>query len=198
MNNMRKFVVCGLAAALAVGAAFAKEECERKEFPVALALLPTCEWPTADYDILGLRFGLLASEHRSASLLDLNLVAAFTQGEELGLQLTGLYNRIGEGAGVLQLAGLANDCRGDFTGGQISAFYNRADGVVSGVSIGALNMADGLNGIQVGIVNRVKTLEGLQVGVVNYADEAEGLQIGVINVMRDGKYPVLPLINFGF
>ena len=41
-------------------------------------------------------------------------------------------------------------------------------------------------------------LEGLQVGVVNYADEAEGLQIGVINVMRDGKWPALPIVNFGF
>ena len=59
-------------------------------------------------------------------------------------------------------------------------------------------MADGLHGIQVGIVNRVKTLEGLQVGVVNYANEAEGLQVGVINVMRDGKYPVMPIANFGF
>jgi len=197
MNNIRQFIALGMVV-LACGAVFAKEAPARDESPIAVALLPMVEYPSANQDVLGLRFGLLASEHRNVSLLDLNLLAAFTTGEELGLQLSGVYNRIGSGAGVLQLGGLANDCRGDFTGGQISAFYNRTVGTFWGLSVGGLNMSADLNGIQVGIVNRCKTLEGLQVGVVNYAEEAEGLQIGVINVMRDGKYPVLPLANFGF
>ena len=198
MKNIRTCLIASLTAALVCGASFAQEKADRYEFPLAISLLPSVELPTADYDILGLRFGLLASEHANVSLIDLNVIAAFTDKEELGLQISGIYNRIGKGAGVLQLGGLANDSRGAFVGGQISAFYNRSSGEVSGLSLGALNISDGLNGLQVGIVNRTGVLEGLQVGVVNYADEAEGLQIGVINVMRDGKWPALPIVNFGF
>jgi len=197
MNNFRKSIAFGLTA-LACGMLSAAETPARDETPVAVAVLPSLQYPSTAQDVLGLRFGLLASEHRNVSLLDINLLAALTTGEELGLQLSGIYNRIGSGVGVLQLGGLANDCRRDFTGGQVSAFYNRTEGAFWGLAVGALNMSADLNGIQVGLVNRCKVLEGLQVGVVNYAEEAEGLQVGVVNVMRDGKWPVLPLINFGF
>lgn len=199
MNKTLRSVALATVACLATAlTATADAESKALAYPAALSVFPTLEFPTAENDVLGLRLGLLVSEHRDVSMLDLNVLAGFTTRREMGIQLSGIYNRVGEAYGLLQIGGIANDCRGDFIGGQVSALYNNCEGNVYGLSVAAMDMAKTLNGLQVGLVTRAKSLEGIQIGLVNFAEESEGIQIGLVNVMLDGKYPVFPIINLGF
>ncbi len=170
--------------------------------PVQLSLVPSVpglSFPWWCDDVRGFRLNLLAGETCSLSYLDLGTLANLVRREACGLQVCGLYNRVGTGAGLVQLAGLVNRVDRDCTGLQLSAVYNEVSGLSKGLAVAALNHCGTLRGAQVGIVNNVQTSEGFQFGIVNYAASAEnGLQIGLINIMPGADVPVSILCNAGF
>lgn len=199
MKKLSRIFATALTTALAFGSAVADEAAAdtRFESPLALALAPCAELPSADADVTGLRLGLVA-RHHDVSIFDLNVLAGLADGCQAGLQLSGFYNRVGSADGLLQFSTLANDCSGDFTGAQLALIYNRTKGVTKGVSLGFVNLANQLQGMQFGLVNRVQLLEGLQVGIANYALDGAGVQIGIINIFQEGRYPAIPFFNYNF
>ena len=59
----------------------------------AVGIVPGVSFPEEDWDVLLLRMNLLAGRHRSVSFVDLGLVANEVDGQSLGLQLSGVWNR---------------------------------------------------------------------------------------------------------
>jgi len=42
-------------------------------------------------------------------------------------------------------------------------------------------------------------MSGIQLGFVNYANQLKGLQMGLANIIvRDGAFPVSPIVNWSF
>ena len=105
---------------------------------------------------------------------------------------------IGKSSGVFQVAGVVNSVDGDFAGVQVAGVYNAVNAKAAGASVAAFNRAEQMEGLQVGVFNRARGLSGVQVGVVNLVDDGSGcIQFGLVNVMRDGIYPVMPVMNIG-
>ena len=80
--------------------------------------------------------------------------------------------------------------------------YNFIMGInndVTGFDIGMINIVEGDHvGIQIGIYNSSFKTSGLQIGFINKTEYLNGLQIGFLNFHREGKFRLLPVINFSF
>ena len=135
---------------------------------VAFALAPLVELPSREYDVSGFRFSLLVGEHTDVYGLDIGLLGSMVKREVGGIQLSGLFNVIGESSGVLQVAAAVNNCRGSF----------------AGVQVGAINIVEKGCGVQIGFLNRANSLEGIQIGVLNF--------------IENSSVPFLPLANLSF
>ena len=189
-----KFIAAVLCVVSLSTASFAEKQRE-SEFassgswtPFAIGLLPPVQAPGADWDVVGLRLGMSAS-----GLVDL------ATGDVNGVEVAGLCNHIGKSSGVFQVAGVVNSVDGDFAGVQVAGVYNAVNAKAAGASVAAFNRAEQMEGLQVGVFNRARGLSGVQVGVVNLVDDgSECIQFGLVNVMRDGIYPVMPVMNIGF
>ena len=167
--------------------------------PFAIGLLPPVQVPGADWDVVGLRLGILAARHHNVLFLSASGLVDLATGDVNGVEVAGLCNHIGRSSGVFQVAGVVNSVDGDFAGVQVAGVYNAVNANAAGASVAAFNRAEAMEGLQVGVFNRAKALSGVQVGVVNLVDDgSECIQFGLVNVMRDGIYPVMPLMNIGF
>lgn len=166
-------------------------------FPIGIYLLPNIGFPSEHWDVGPIRINLISGRNRDVYGLDLGIVGNMATEEFAGLQLAGIFNRIGHSDGAVQFAGIFNHSCGDFTGLQV-AIANIVDGEMDGLQIGLCNRASVLDGMQLGFVNIIDSGDGVQIGVINSARELDGLQIGVINVIRDSTMPFLPIINFAF
>lgn len=166
--------------------------------PLGLALVPAVQIPSEDWSVAGLRIDLLVGRNRDVRGLDVGLLGNEVEVDLEGIQLAGLFNRIGRSDGAWQSAGILNRCEGDFYGLQTAGILNWTDGAVEGVQIALVNRATELSGLQVGLYNAVDRGSGVQIGIVNAARVLDGLQIGLVNVIRDSSVPFFPVVNFAF
>lgn len=135
---------------------------------IALGFAPRLEFPSLDYDIVGLRLNLLIGDHTDVYGLDAGVLGNFVKREIGGLQIAGLFNVVGESGGAVQLACVCNNCKGIFSGAQI----------------GLVNVAEKCTGLQVGLINRSYSMSGVQIGLLNFIDMS--------------SVSVFPLANFSF
>ncbi len=151
--------------------------------PFAISLLPPVQVPGADWDVTGLRVGILAARHHNVLFLSASGLVDLATGDVNGIEVAGLCNHIGRSSGAFQVAGV----------------YNAVNAEAAGMSVAAFNRAETMEGLQVGLFNRARALSGVQIGVVNLVEDgSECIQLGLVNVMRDGIYPVMPVMNIGF
>lgn len=137
-------------------------------FPCAVGLTPHVEYPTCQQWISPFRLNVLVGEHLDVYGLDIGLIGNFVTREFGGLQISGVFNDVGEACASVQIAGVLNNCHGV------------------------------MKGLQVGVVNLAEKGTGCQVGAINYANNLHGLQIGVLNIIRASVCPTLPVLNFAF
>lgn len=187
MNKLMLSLVAGLAVATAFadeavkisyldsnkhhGEALRRESVDVVEWgwsPLALAFVPRLELPSEEYAVSPLRISVFVGRHMDVSGLDIAGLGSFVTREFNGLQVSTLFNCIGEADWAVQVAGILNRCEGE------------------------------MNGLQVGVVNIAEKGSGLQVGVVNYGNVYKGLQIGVANVIEASNCRFMPVINFAF
>ena len=167
--------------------------------PFAIGLLPPVQVPGADWDITGLRIGILAARQHNVLFLSASGLVDLATGDVNGIEVAGLCNHISSSSGAIQVAGIVNSVDGDFVGVQVAGAYNAVNAKAAGASVAAFNRAEQMEGLQIGVFNRAKALSGVQVGVVNLVEDgSECIQLGLVNVMRDGIYPVMPVMNIGF
>ena len=167
--------------------------------PFAIGLLPPVQVPGADWDITGLRIGILAARQHNVLFLSASGLVDLATGDVNGIEVAGLCNHISSSSGAIQVAGIVNSVDGDFVGVQVAGAYNAVNAKAAGASVAAFNRAEQMEGLQIGVFNRARALSGVQVGVVNLVDDgSECIQFGLVNVMRDGIYPVMPVMNIGF
>lgn len=174
--------------------------------PLAVTLLPPVQFPPDDFNVAGLRIGVVGHQ-RNMYGFDFAAIGNITDQNFVGLAVSGMFNMtrgtttaIGiQGAGVgnfntgktrvvgLQIAGLMN--------------MNTAESSVVGLQAALIsNLAahTKIYGAQIGLVNKAHTVYGFQIGLYNYAESLHGIQIGLINVHRQGVFGISPLLNIGF
>lgn len=166
--------------------------------PLALSIVPPAQMPGEDWDVYGLRVNLFVGRHRDVAFVDVGLLGNNVDGNLLGIECAGLFNRVGSSNGAIQAAGLYNYVERDFCGVQCSFLANRVDGDMTGVELAAVNLAQDMTGVQVGIFNRAERASGIQIGLVNYAFQMQGVQIGLVNTIADSNIPCLPVVNIAF
>jgi len=201
------------------------EDVERGWSPLALSLVPACEFPNREKDVYGIRLNLVGGSHHDIAGLDVGGIFNYASNCLHGVQAAGLvsYSREINGlqfAGLLDGACLATGMQGaaliNFAGeakGVQVAVVNIAAKMhgcqISGscgymvVGTGAqfagwANLADKFKGVQCGTLNIGGEVKGLQLGVLNVADTMSGCQIGLCNVIRNSALPILPVVNMSF
>ena len=75
---------------------------------------------------------------------------------------------------------------------------NNVTGCMTGLEVGAVNLAGTCIGAQVGAVNVAGTTVGLQVGAINFTSDLHGVQLGLVNISTSGGALVFPIFNLGF
>jgi len=168
------------------------------EQPFGFALMPKVETPDESWDVVFLRFNLFVGCHRCVYGLDIGVLGGITDQEMGGIEISGLYNRVGTSDGALQIAGIFNRADWNFSGLQLAAGFCWTEGAFSGLQVAIANKVGRLGGVQIGAFNFAEKGSGLQIGAVNFSEQLEGFQIGVINVNRDSSVPMLPILNFAF
>ena len=141
--------------------------------------------------------------------LGMNISKAYMTGAQIG----GLFNYSGKLLTGTSLVLWRNVSNGSTLGVQ-AGIFNKTAGELSGMQLGAANLAQNIEGknstiqtrstgIQLGLVNYSKTMNGFQVGLINLSGANQGIQIGLINVYKTphkkGKLDSTPigLLNFG-
>ncbi len=174
--------------------------------PLAVSIVPPVQFPAQDFTVTGARISALWGDHKNVYGLDLGLVGNMTDGEMIGIGVSGIFNyNKGLTTGVfLQAAGLGNFNvnKAMIYGVQIAGLVNsnKAESRVVGLQIAAVNLANytDIRGIQAGIYNTARDVVGFQIGLVNQCDTLHGLQIGLINFHTRGLFSVAPILNVGF
>lgn len=167
--------------------------------PFAVSLLPPVQVPCSDWDVTGLRIGILAARHHNVLFLSACGLVDLATGDVSGIEVAGLCNHVGKSSGAFQVAGVLNSVDGDFVGVQVAGVYNAVNADAAGMSVAAFNRAETMEGLQIGLFNRARAFSGVQIGAINVVEDgSECIQLGLVNVMRDGIYPVMPVMNIGF
>lgn len=118
--------------------------------------------------------------------------------QAFGVQVAGLVNTANN-VNAVQVGGLLNANRGDFSGVQVAGLGNTNGGHGQGVQAsGLFNINNGDANVQVaGITNIARDVEGTQVsGLFNRAKKVEGVQFGLINVCDTITGASIGLLNF--
>ena len=198
---------------------------ERGWSPLALSLVPACEFPNREKDVYGIRLNLIGGTHHDVAGVDVGGIFNYTSNCLHGVQAAGLVN-VSRGMNGMQVAGLFDGAR-VATGMQGAAIANIA-GEAKGLQMAAVNiafrmqgcqisgsggymvvgtgaqiacwanLADKFKGFQCGTLNIGGDVKGLQLGVVNVADTMSGCQIGLCNVIKKSALPFLPVVNMSF
>ncbi|MBS1961384.1 MAG: hypothetical protein JST04_04145 [Bdellovibrionales bacterium] len=200
MKKHLSLLVAGLAVLLTASSAHAALS------PIGVALVPPLQFPGHDYSVTGLRASILWGNQRNVYGLDLGVIGNMTDGENVGIMASGVFN-LNKGqttAVLLQGAGLGNFNRNKarIFGVQVAGIINKndAESVVGGLQLALVNLGPYTNirGIQAGIYNKAHDVVGFQLGLVNDCDNLHGIQIGLINFHRQGLFSVAPILNIGF
>ena len=165
--------------------------------PFAISLFPPAQFPAETWDVYGLRINVFVGRHRDVGFIDAGVLGNVATGNMTGIELAGLYNRVGSSDGAIQAACIMNSVERDFCGMQLG-LVNSVDGDMQGLQAGAVNLTQDGAGVQMGVFNRAERFSGLQIGLANYAYQLQGVQIGAFNVIGDSNIPFLPLINAAF
>lgn len=167
--------------------------------PLALALVPPVQFPPEDWDVYGVRVGLV-SRQNNVRYVDVGIIANFALGDVEGLEIGVAWNQVDHDLNAIQFAAIGNYVRGNATGLQIAGLLNNNSpvGSTKGCQIACVNLAGNLEGLQIGVFNRAEDVYGLQIGAINYTENINGLQLGVINVIHDSTVPVMIGLNFAF
>ena len=75
---------------------------------------------------------------------------------------------------------------------------NNVTDTMTGVELGAVNLAGTCLGVQLGALNIASRTVGLQLGALNFTGDLHGVQLGVLNFSGAGGALVFPILNFGF
>lgn len=75
---------------------------------------------------------------------------------------------------------------------------NNVTHTMTGLELGAINLADACLGVQLGAFNQADSIFGVQLGVINMTGDLHGLQLGVLNFSASGGAWVFPILNLGF
>lgn len=75
---------------------------------------------------------------------------------------------------------------------------NNVTDTMTGVELGAVNLAGTCLGVQLGALNIASRTVGLQLGALNFTGDLHGVQLGVLNFSDSGGALVFPILNFGF
>ena len=165
--------------------------------PIAISIFPPVQFPPASWDVYGFRLNVFVGHHRDVGFIDVGVLGNVADGNLIGVELAGLYNRVGSSDGAIQAACIMNQVEHDFCGVQLG-LVNNVRGDMEGLQAGAINLTQDGTGIQMGVFNRAERFSGLQIGVANYAYQLQGVQIGVFNVIEDSNIPFLPIVNAAF
>lgn len=165
--------------------------------PIGISLVPPVQFPPRDWDIYGVRLNIFVGAGRDVGFIDVGVLGNIVDGNLSGIEIAGLYNRIGSSDGAIQAACIMNYSKHDFCGVQLG-LVNSVDGDMQGLQAGAVNLAQDGAGVQLGVFNRAERFSGLQIGFANYAYQLEGVQIGVFNVIEDSNIPFMPIVNAAF
>jgi len=165
--------------------------------PFAISFFPPAQFPPQSWDIYGFRLNVFVGHHRDVGFIDAGVLGNVADGNLIGVEIAGLYNKVGSSDGAIQAACIFNYVEHDFCGVQLG-LVNSVNGDMQGLQAGAVNLTQDGAGIQMGVFNRAERFSGLQVGVANYAYQLQGVQIGAFNVIGDSNIPFLPLINAAF
>ena len=174
---MNRLVGCGLAMLLLPALPWAAHA--QNAAPFQLALFTPAQIVPAGRPVSGLRLNLVYGRNTDVTGVD-----------------WGLVNHTA-GTGFAWQDGIVNLVEEDFTGWQNGA-VNLTRGRFTGYQSGGFNSSAEMHGVAFGLVNRTTRMRGVQVGLVNYTETMHGLQIGVANVIREGRTPFLPVINWSF
>ena len=166
--------------------------------PFALSIVPPFQFPGYDWDVYGVRVNAFVGHHRDVCFVDIGGFGNIADGNLCGLEVGGLYNRVGSADGAIQIAGLFNYVHHEFCGLEVSLLVNRVDGDMQGMQFAPVNLTQDGAGFQIGAFNRAERFTGLQIGVANYAYQMQGLQIGLFNIIQDSNIPFMPVINAAF
>jgi len=194
---MRKSVFAAMAALCCLTAAAQSEggACQQ-EF--AAALVPSVQTPAAGADVTLARVALVCGSHRNVYGLDFSVLGTLVEDDMVGFAFSGVFNVIGRSRSAVQIAGLFDSARGDFTGLQLTAGANLVQGTFRGLQIGSANVCDGLCGMQFGVFNKARAGVGLQLGGVNVSERFTGVQLGLVNLNLDSSVPMVPILNCYF
>jgi uncharacterized lipoprotein YajG len=99
-----------------------------------------------------------------------------------GVQLAGGYNLVSGNMEGVQAAGSVNIVKYNVQGVQLGAVGNIARHEVKGVQAGS-------------IFNYAGLLKGVQVGLINIADSSSGYSIGLVNIVRKGYHKLVVSTN---
>jgi len=164
---------------------------------VASGMYPIFECPERDYDVVGLRFNLLAGRHRNMTGVDFGTIVNICDGSCSGVEFAGICNVVGDSAWALQISAACNYSHHDARGMQL-ALVNWGDEDMVGLQLGGFNCAGMFGGCQIGVLNSAESGGGVQIGVVNVSDEFVGVQFGLLNINLSSGVPVLPIMNVMF
>ena len=194
--------------------------------PLALSLVPACEFPDRGANVYGIRLNVIGGSHHDMVGADVGCIFNSVSNYLDGVQIAGLVN-FSRGIEGLQFAGLFNGAYSmvGMQGAAVINFTGESDGLqASGLGNIALkmrgcqiagsgnysawgkgcqfagwaNLADKFEGVECGALNIAGDFEGLQIGVVNVANTMSGCQIGLCNVIKTSSMPVLPVVNMFF
>ena len=167
--------------------------------PIQLSLAAPAQLVPQDWDVYGLRLGVIYSENRNVGGIDIGMFNCTTKhGSGFGLGV--LWNDVnGEFKGI-QVSGICNSVYGDNLGVQIAGVVNKMgdDSLFKGIQIGVVNLAADMDGVQLGLLNCGVKNQGLQIGVINVTETLAGIQIGLVNVNAAGPLLWCPILNVGF
>ena len=98
----------------------------RDWFPLALSLVPACEFPGRESDVYGVRLNVVGGSHHDAAGMDVGVLFNHLSKDLHGIQFGGLSNIAQHRVEGIQFAGVFNlgGCR--FTGLQVSGGVNAA------------------------------------------------------------------------
>lgn len=149
------------------------------------------QFPEAPQSVYGLRVGLARAGH--AEMAGLAVAAGYNRDKFAGgFQIAVFGKNYAESAdwGLWQISPFANALEGDGGVVQVS-LYNKTEGAVEGLQVGALNIASdpgSFRGVQMGLFNGAFHFSGIQIGVMNNiggtSGSFSGVQIGLVNLIE--------------
>lgn len=203
---MKHLIIFLAAAAIVIAFTLVGQPAHSATSPLALTTVAPIQFPPSDFNVTGVRAGLMG-HHRNVYGFDFAALGNITDQTFVGLAVSGIFNmtRGNTTALGLQAAGIANinANKTRVIGVQLAGLsnINAGESTVVGLQLALLaNLSSHttIYGVQAGLINKAHTVYGFQIGLYNYAESLHGIQIGLINVHRQGLFGISPFLNFGF